>query len=174
MDKIIIFYDDTRPGCCRIAAEWEKAENVECRKASEYLDKTFVFATNARIGLVSESENGKIPYIISHIIWRLVGDKNGQHMILVSGGRRELKAIRTAINDMAKRGYHVRYIYTRYMLEKYKIKEEDAVHWILNDMETEQLRNDIKEKYENMSRKERMKELRHELRSYRKYHGRRQ
>ena len=39
MEKLIIFYDDTRPSCCRCISRFEGKENVECRKASEYLEK---------------------------------------------------------------------------------------------------------------------------------------
>ena len=166
MEKLIIFYDDTKAGCCRCVSRFETYENVECRKASDYKDKTLIFATGAKVGFVFESENGKVPYAISHIIWRMVGDKKEEHMLLVTGGSREFRAIRSATKDMEKRGYHVRYIYTRYMLEKYKVKEEDAIEWRLTDIQTGQIRNDIKEKYAGMTKKEARKELLRELRAY--------
>lgn len=137
MEKLIIFYDDTKAGCCRCVSRFETYENVECRKASDYKDKTLIFATGAKVGFVFESENGKVPY-----------------------------AIRSATKDMEKRGYHVRYIYTRYMLEKYKVKEEDAIEWMLTDIQTGQIQNDIKEKYAGMTKKEARKELLRELRAY--------
>ena len=135
MEKLIIFYDDTRPSCCRCISRFEGKENVECRKASEYLEKSLFFATNARIGLVFESDDGKVPYVISHVIWRMNADKTKDHMILVTGGRREFKAIETARNDM----------------------------------ETDQVKSDVKEKYKDMSRREVTKHLRKEFRQYRKY-----
>ena len=150
MEKLIIFYDDTKPSCCRCISRFEKYENVECRKASDYLGKSLFFATDARIGLVFESDNGKVPYAVSHIIWRMAADKNRDHMILVTGGRRELKAIETAKNDMEKRGYHVHHIYIRYMLEKYKPQEADVAAWILEDMENSQMKNEVKEQLKNM------------------------
>ncbi len=55
------------------------------------------------------------------------------------------------------------------MLDKYKLKEEDVAEWILNDMETDQLKSDVKEKYKDMSRREMAKHLRKEFRQYRKY-----
>lgn len=148
---------------------FEEYENVECRKASDYLEKSLFFATNARIGLVFESDDGKVPYVISHVIWRMNADKTKDHMILVTGGRREFKAIETARNDMEKRGYHVRNVYIRYMLEKYKLKEEDVAKWVLHDMETDQVKSDVKEKYKDMSRREVAKHLRKVFRQYRKY-----
>lgn len=169
MEKLIIFYDDTKAGCCRCVSRFETYENVECRKVSDYKDKTLIFATGAKVGFVFESENGKVPYGISHIIWRMVADKKGEHIILVTGGRREFKAIRTASEDMEKRGYHVRNIYTRYILEKYKVREEEAIRWVLEDMQTGQVRNDIHEKYHALSRKEARKEFLREMKTYRKY-----
>ena len=169
MGKTIIFYDDTKKNCCGCARQFAEQENVECRKISDYLDKKLIFATGARLGFVFESENGKVPYGVSHIVWRVVADKNGDHMILVTGGRRELAAIRTIRDDMEKRGYHASHIYIRYILEKYKLREEDAVKWMLNDMETGQSRKDLQNKYKDMTKKELARSLRREFRAYKKY-----
>lgn len=151
MEKLILFYDDTKPSCCRCISSFQKHENVECRKMSDNQDKTLIFATGAKIGLVFESENGKVPYTVSHIIWRVVADKNQEHMILVTGGKRELKAIETAQKDMDKRGYHTGHIYFRYLLEKYKVKGEEATDRILKDMETNEIRDHVREKYGSMT-----------------------
>lgn len=169
MEKLIIFYDDTKPSCCRCISSFQEHENVECRKITENLEKTLIFATGARVGLIFESDDGKVPYAVSHIIWRIVADKNQDHMILVTGGKRELKAIESAQKDMEKRGYHVRHVYFRYLLEKYKVKGEEATDRILKDLETNELRDNVKEKYRNMTRKEMVKSLRKEFRTYRKY-----
>lgn len=142
---------------------------MECRKVSDYRDKSLIFATGAKIGLIFESENGRVPYGISHIIWRMTADKKRAHMILVTGGSREFRAIRTAERDMEKRGYYVRDIYTRYMLDKNHLTEEDTIKWVLNDIETGQTEYEIKNKYRNLSKKELRKEIRRELKSYRKY-----
>ena len=72
MDKRIIFYDDTKQSCRELAQRLEKYENVVCRKAGNYKDQYMIFARDCRVGLVFESENGKIPDVISHIIWRIV------------------------------------------------------------------------------------------------------
>ena len=90
-------------------------------------------------------------------------------MIMVTGGQRELAAIRSAQDDMEKRGYHVAHIYIRYILEKYKLREENAVQWIMTDMETGQSGKDLREKYLNMPKKELRKSLRRERKAYRKY-----
>ena len=39
------------------------------------------------VGLIFESENGKLPYGVSHIIWKIVADKNRNHMLLITGGK---------------------------------------------------------------------------------------
>ena len=169
MGKIIIFYDDTKASCCRWIGRFEGHEDVECRKASDYAEKRLIFATGAKVGLIFESQNGKVPYAVSHIIWRMTADKKEKHMILVTGGRRELKAIRAAETDMEKRGYSIENIYIRYILDKYKVKEEEAVEWILDDLETGQAKDDAKKKYSNMPRRELKKVLRREFREYRKY-----
>lgn len=169
MEKLIIFYDDAKAGCCRCAEKLAQYDHVECRKASDYREKSLIFATGAKIGLLFESENGRVPYGISHIIWRMTADKKKEHMILVTGGSRELKAIRTARRDMEKRGYNVRDIYTRYMLEKNRLSEEDAIEWVINDVETGETGTQIKTRFRNLSKKELRKELRREIKAYRRF-----
>lgn len=83
-----------------------------------------------------------------------------------------MKAARTAASDLGERGYHIINIYTRYVLEKNKITTEEAVEWILQDIEAEKtkhVKERIKEKYQDMSRRELRKELRRELKEYRNY-----
>ncbi len=86
MDKFVIFYDDRKNSCINCAEKFGQYENVECRKISDYQDQSLVYATGARVGLIFESENGKLPYGVSHIIWKIVADKNRNHMILITGG----------------------------------------------------------------------------------------
>lgn len=172
MDKLVIFCDDRKNSCIICAEKFSQYENVECRKISDYQDQSLVYATGARVGLIFESENGKLPYGVSHIIWKIVADKNRNHMLLITGGSREMKAARTAASDLGERGYHIINIYTRYVLEKNKITTEEAVEWILQDIEAEKtkhVKERIKEKYQDMSRRELRKELRRELKEYRNY-----
>lgn len=53
MEKLILFYDDTKPSCCRCISSFQKHENVECRKMSDNQDKTLIFATGAKMVLCS-------------------------------------------------------------------------------------------------------------------------
>ena len=75
MEKLIIFYDDTKKSCRDFAQGLEKYENVECRKASDYKNQTLIFSRNCRTGIVFESDNGRVPDVISHVIWRIVADR---------------------------------------------------------------------------------------------------
>lgn len=169
MKKLVIFYDDAKQSCCDYVSEFAKHENVEVRKASEHRDKSMIFATGASIGLVFESKNGKIPYEISHVIWRLIADKKESHMILVTGGSRELKAIRSAKNEMGQRGYQVKNVYSKYTLQKRKLEGPAAVEDILEDLTEGKEHIFPKERFQHMTKKERRRHLRHELKSYRKY-----
>ena len=76
MEKLVIFYDDRKNSCINCAEKFGQYENVECRKISDYQDQSLVYTTGARVGLIFESENGKLPYGVSHIIWKIVADKN--------------------------------------------------------------------------------------------------
>ena len=96
MNKIIIFYEDTKESCRKFAQEFAAHENIQCRKASDYAKEPIIFASNARIGLIFESSSGKIPGDIAHIIQKLVADKTKDHMILVTGGGQELRTVRAA------------------------------------------------------------------------------
>ena len=172
MDKFVLFYDDRKNSCIKCAETFSQYENIECRRISEYQEQSLIYATGARVGLIFESENGKLPYGVSHIIWKIVADKNRNHMLLITGGSRELKAARAAVSDLGERGYHILNLYTRYVMEKNKITPEEAAEWILKDIETEKpkrVKERVKEKYQGMSRRELRKELRRELKECREY-----
>ena len=102
MDKLVIFYDDRKNSCIKCAEKFSQYENIECRRISEYQEQSLIYATGARVGLIFESENGKLPYGVSHIIWKIVADKNRNHMLLITGGSRELKAARAAVSDLGE------------------------------------------------------------------------
>lgn len=169
LKKLVIFYDDTKQSCCDYVSEFEKYGNVDVRKASEHRDKSMIFATGASIGLVFESKNGKIPYEISHVIWRLIADKKESHMILVTGGSRELKVIQTAKNEMEQRGYQVKNVYSKYTLQKRKLEGAAAVEGILADLAEGREHIFPRERFRHMTKKERRRHMRNELKAYRKY-----
>lgn len=135
MEKLIIFYEDAKQSCRDFAEKLGEYENVECRKASDYKDQTLIFSRNCRTGLVFESDNGKIPDVIFHVIWRLVAEKKESHLIYVTGGSREFLALKRAKENMQARGYAAKYIYTGYILEKCHLNKESAAQYILDSME---------------------------------------
>lgn len=139
MTEITIFYDDTKKSCQDYAGRFAEHENVECKKASEYRDQQMIFNKGTKIGLIFESENGKVPYSILHIIWRLIADKKEKHMIFVTGGDREFRAIKAAA---------------------------DEILYALSDG-----RSNVphREEYRNLSKRELRKQIREEIKAYRKY-----
>lgn len=169
MEKLIIFYDDKKKSCCDCAEWFSRHENVECRKASGYLDQRVIFATGGRVGIIFESEKGKVPRSILYVIGKLIADKTERHMILVTGGQKELRAIHTAGEIMWQRGYYPAYIYTRYLFEKNKLKKDETVAWVLNELEENRESIRIKDEYKNMSTREIRRHLRAEMKECRRY-----
>ncbi len=168
-EKLIIFYDDTKKSCRDCIREFEAYGYVECRRVSDYQKKTMIYATEAKIGLVFEGEDGKVPDSVLHVIRRLIADKKENHMLLVTGGRREFKAIKTAREEMNQRGYSVSNIYSRYLLQKHKLKQDAAVNWILYELSEGQETVSPREKYRDMDKKELRQHLRQEIKAYRSY-----
>ena len=54
-----------------------KYADVICKKASEYQNKTVIFELDNHVGFLFESENGKIPKAITHVICSTVMGKKG-------------------------------------------------------------------------------------------------
>ena len=123
MTEITIFYDDTKKSCQDYADRFAEQENVECKKASEYLDQQMIFNKGAKIGLIFESE----------------------------------------------RGYHVNNIYSKYILQKHKIREDEAVDEILYALSDGHSNVPHREDFRNLSKKELRKQIREEIKAYRKY-----
>lgn len=168
MDKMIIFYEDTKQSCRKLVQELEQYENIECRKASDYKEQFMIFARNCRVGLVFESNEGKIPDVISHIIWRFVADKEESHMIYITGGRREFLALRRAEEDMQARGYSVKYIYTGYILEKLHLEKNKIPEYIMDSLNYDRENVPAKGK-KDYSKKEIRRKLWQERKQYKKY-----
>ncbi|MGI6008044.1 MAG: hypothetical protein ACOX8E_11210 [Ruminococcus sp.] len=169
MDKLTIYYEDGKKSCQKFAEVFSQYGNVECRKASEHSARGFIFENQGKTGFLFESDDGKIPFSIMHILQRIVLDKKESHLILVSGGRRETEAAVAAREEMQKRGYQADHVYTRYLLEKFKMSPEDAAGRILNNLEEgRESITLLSEKYGNYSKKEFRQHLIREIRAYRK------
>lgn len=170
MEKLIIFYEDAKQSCRDFAKSLEAYENVECRKASEYKDQTLIFARNCRTGLVFESDNGKIPDVISHVIWRIVADKKESHLIYVTGGSRKFLALKRARDNMQARGYMARYVYTGYILEKSHFDRSNAAEYIMDSLRSdrENIPSEGKGTYTKREIRKRIWNERKEYRTYQK------
>ena len=170
LKEITIYYDDTKQSCQTVAREFSKYDNVQCKKASDYEDQKIIFTNREKVGFVFESQKGNVPYGVSHVMWKMVGDKTKDHMLCVTGGSREFNAVKTACSDLKQRGYHISHIYTKYILtEKYKLSIEDSVKKILSDMMADQADGPDKEEYKAHSGKELRRFLYGELKNYRTY-----
>ena len=124
MDTLTVYYDGSRQSCRELAEKFSRYDGVVCRKAADYRKQQIIFAQGERIGLVFESRNGKIPFDISHIIWKIAASKTKTHMIFVSGGERELRALMNAREEMEQRGYHVENVYARYFLNAPELRRK--------------------------------------------------
>ncbi len=169
MKKLVIFYDDKKKSCCEYVQAFSGEENVECRKASDYPDQKPIYAMDCKIGLVFESERGKVPYCILHIIWRLTASKTEKHMILVTGGQKEFHGIRTAADELEQRGYMAGSVYSKYLLEKQKLETKEAAEMILQELSEGYENLMVNGKYEGLSRRVLRKHLREEILHYRQY-----
>lgn len=169
LKKLTIYYEDSKQSCQMLAEEFGKYENVECKKASDYEEQRIIFTDKEKIGLIFESENGKVPDSISNVIQKIVADKEETHMICVTGGRKEFKALHSAKTDMEQRGLKVQNIYTKYLFQKHKVKMETAARQIISDLEAKKENLFPREKYQDHSKKELRKYLRRELREYGRY-----
>ncbi len=169
MKKLVIFYDDKKKSCCEYAEAFAGQENAECRKASDYPDQKPIYAMDCKIGLIFESERGRVPYSILHVIWRLTATKTEKHMILVTGGQKEFHGIRTAMEEMRQRGYETGSVYSRYLIEKQRMGTEEAVEWMLHELSEGYENLLAKDRYEGLSGRTLRRHLREEIRHYREY-----
>ena len=133
-DTLTVYYDDSRQNCREAAERFSGYDGVICRKASDYRQQQIIFAQGERIGLVFDSQNGKLHFAISHIIWKIAASKSKTHMIFVTGGKRELRALQTAREEMEQRGYHVENVYARYFFERSRVAPDGAVEQIVREM----------------------------------------
>ena len=159
MKGLTIYYDDTKRSCQEFAEAFSKYEQVVCVRASDYKRQQIIFAPGKIIGLIFESERGKVPQGIERIISKIVASKTETHLIIVTGGSREFDSARTASVNMARRGYTVKNIYTKYLFEKNKLDVEAAADRIICDMEEEKETIHVLKKYRNDLKDENKKGL---------------
>lgn len=107
MNWVTFYYDDTNHGCCRYVKEFQKYEKVECRKASEYLNRKSIFGYGSASVFLFEGGLRQIPYAIRHIIWKILMNRQTVCFVTVIGGRKREKAFRLAAEELKMRGYRV-------------------------------------------------------------------
>lgn len=138
MEEITIYYEE-KSSCQLYLKEFQQQGNVVLKKASDYAKEHMIFEKNHIVGFVFESDHKKIPYDISHIIWRLIMDKNGKCFVMVTGGQSELTTLKMAATNLESRGYKVVSGYTRYLGEKRKISSEEVVKIIIERLFSEEV-----------------------------------
>lgn len=172
MDEITIYYEE-KSSCLLYLREFQKQGNIVLKKASDYSKEHMIYEKNHNVGFVFESCQQKIPYDISHIIWRLIMDKNGKCFVMVTGGQREFSTLKMAATDLESRGYKVVSGYTRYLGEKRKIGEEQVVKIITEQLASEEVSSFseviTRMKKEAKSSRANRKKLRTGIKEYYKY-----
>jgi hypothetical protein len=167
--ETVIFYDDKKSSCRQYAEELMKYEDVICKKASEYQNKTVIFELDNHVGFLFESENGKIPKAITHVICSTVMGKKETPILIVTGGGREIKAIKSAKDTLNTRGYSIKNIYTKYVFDKYDYNVIAAVRQIMSDVENQKENLLFKDKTRGLSSKQLKKHIRMEVKAYKSY-----
>lgn len=71
---------------------------------------------------------------ISHIISRMIMNKRGKCFLIVTGGNKEMKALKSAVNHLEKRGYHVLRCCSPYLLEKKNLSVQEGIEKIMKDI----------------------------------------
>ena len=170
MEKCTIYYDDTKLTCREYADILSDYDQIFCKPASEYINSPLIYEENSLVGFLFESNKENVPYAIRHIIWRIIMDKKGTYFLAVTGGNRELKAIRCAVEELEVRGYDVSNIYSKYMFEKYHMDIETSAAKIVADLENGEAQYRIyKQMAAKLEKKELRRMLRKELKEYKKY-----
>ena len=168
MKNCTVYYDDVNKRCRQYAEELENYPNVECRKISEYKEKSNNYEPNEAVGFIFHSGYGRIDYEVKRIIWRITIPKNSYIFLVVADGGREMDAIRSAAKEFEERGHHVTNVYSEYFFDKYHVT--DPTKKILDDMQKgESLWRQEQEKVNQMNRKELRHHLKENLKSYRDY-----
>ncbi|MDY3919195.1 MAG: hypothetical protein SOZ59_09385 [Candidatus Limivivens sp.] len=170
MEDCTIYYDDRKSSCRMYAKYLEEQEGILCRKASGVSGEAIIFEKSRRVGFLFESQKEHAPECIRNILSRIVMDKNGWIFLGVTGGEHELQALKTASEELERRGYQVSMLYSRFLMEKNHLDAEEAVQKILEDMEVRKAAYPaLKEKIHGLTKKDLRKALRLAFRDYRSY-----
>lgn len=170
MENCTIYYDDTKRSCQLMARKMSEYENIICKKASDFTRQAFIYEGCANVGFLLESDKEQVPYEMKHVISRIVMDKSSYVFVVVTGGSREFKSLKTVNDELSQRGYRLSNIYSKYIFEKHHMDQQEVVGKIIGDMEKKEARYpELKEKVDGLSKKELRKALKTGYREYRKY-----
>lgn len=168
MENCTIYYEDTNKRCRQYAEKFSAHPNIECRKISEYKEKTNIYEPNRAVGFIFYSGYGKLSYELKKIIWRIVIPEDAYLFLLVADGGREIDSLRNVAKELEERGYEVTNVYSEYFFDKYHIT--DRPKKILDDMEKgESIWQREHEKVREMNRRELRHHLKENLKSYKSY-----
>lgn len=131
MERISVYYDDRDSRCSEYVRYFRQYDQVSCRKASHYGEKMFIFEPEDIVGFVFSSNDGEVSEEIRHIISRMIMNKNGKCFLMVVGGKKEMKALKSAVNYLEKRGYHVFQCSSPYLLSKKNLSVQEGIDSIM-------------------------------------------
>lgn len=134
MEQISVYYDDRDSRCREYIRCLNQYDNVRCKKASHYGEKMFIYEPEDIVGFIFSSNDGDVPAEISHIISRMIMNKRGKCFLIVTGGKKEMKALKSAVNHLEKRGYHVLRCCSPYLLEKKNLSVQEGIEKIMKDI----------------------------------------
>lgn len=170
MRSVTIYYDDEKSICREYIEIFSEYEGITCKKVTDFGDTPIIFEDNDHVGFLFESTKEKIPSAVRHVIERLIMNKKGRCFVAVTGGRREMAALREANMELAKRGYQVKNVYSQYLFEKSHMDIIKAVEKMMEDAENELNNLELyKQRVEEHTNRQIRKYMRRELRAYKDY-----
>lgn len=135
MKSVTVYYEEQKESCRKCAELFSAYDGVVCRKISECRDEKILYEENERVGFLFESEREKVPAAVLQVIRRLIMNKTGKCFVYVTGGSRELTALKKACLELESRGYHSMNAYSRYFFQKYHMDPKEIVLHILENLE---------------------------------------
>ena len=103
MEQISVYYDDRDSRCREYIRYLNQYDNVSCKKASLHGEKMFIYEPEDIVGFIFSSDDGEVPSEIIHIISRMIMNKRGKCFLIVTGGKKEMKALKSAVNHLLEK-----------------------------------------------------------------------
>ncbi|MBO5461410.1 MAG: hypothetical protein J5983_06415, partial [Ruminococcus sp.] len=109
--------------CREYANYFEQYERVICKRISDYSDKILAFESEKNVGFVFSSTSKRLSDKVSQFLSHIIMDKKSRCFLMVTGGKRELGALKQAVHELESRGFRVGKCSSPYLLKK---KETDV------------------------------------------------